>query len=156
MDDLRFKLVKAFSDAFHESVNAMTSLEVKRISHESDIPLEAPLFTMITGFQGEVNGSCIIRSSAGAMLRMYEKYLGEKSEYIDSSVIDGVKELSGIINGAVSAKEQSMKLQFSPSIAVFSTLTQSHVFSKVTAVAVSYYVDDCGVFTVEVHQSKPL
>lgn len=156
MDDLRFRVFKAFADSFQESVAAMTGLEIKRISPESKIPLEPPLFTMITGFRGDHCGSIILRSSAGAMLRMYERYVGEKSESIDTAVLDGVKELAGIINGAASAKEQELKLLFTPSVAVFSTFAETHISSKIIATIVHYFVEECGVFTIEVHQSKPL
>ena len=154
--NLTFKVFKAFGDSFHESVKAMTNLEIKRINTDCHIPPEAPFFTMISGYKGSTSGSCIIKSSAGAVIRLYEKYLGEKSEFLDSSVLDGVKELAGIINGAASAKEQALKLQFTPPLAVFSTLMDCHVSSKVVAAAVSYFVDECGVFTIEVHQPKPL
>ncbi len=156
MDDLRFRIFKAFTDSFHESVAAMTGLEIKRINPGSEIPLEAPFFVMSSGFKGEYSGCCLVKSSAGAVLRLYEKYLGEKSEAIDSSVIDGVRELTGIVNGAASAKEQSLKLLFSPPVAIFSTFMECHISEKVTAAAISYFVEECGVFTVEVHQTKSL
>ena len=154
MNDDDYKVFKAFTDAFHESVASMTGLAVKRLEPNVSSEAEGKDFIITTGYKGLVNGNCLIFSSAASVLRLYEKYLGEKPEALDESVLDGMKELAGIINGAASGKEQALKLQFTPSIALLGEGVETHKSAKSIGVAVSYLVDQCGVFTVEVHQGK--
>jgi CheY-specific phosphatase CheX len=154
MIDDDYRVFKAFTDAFNESVSSMTGLAVKRIKPGQLIVGEGEVFLIVTGFKGLVSGSCYLRSSAAAVLRLYEKYLGEKALSVDESVLDGMKELSGIINGAASAKEQELKLQFTPSLMLFISELEPHVSAKTLGFAVSYLVEQCGVFTIEIHHGK--
>ncbi len=152
MEDGIFRVFKAFCDSFSESVVSMTGLEIKRLQPGVDANIEAPSFTVITGFKGTSSGSIIFKSSAAGILRLYTKYLGEGSDVINPDVIDGIKELSSIVNGAASAKEPAMKLTFTPSLTLFSEEMENHVATKAVGAAVSFFVEQCGVFTVEVHQ----
>ena len=152
MDEQIFNVFKAFSDSFHESVASMTGLPIKRLKPGTETPVEAPFFTIITGFKGNKSGSVILKSSAASILRLYGKYLGEEANSVNPEVIDGVKELTSIVNGAASAKEQSLKLSFTPPMTIYSELVESHVSKKVVGAAASYFVEECGVFTIEIHQ----
>lgn len=152
MDENIFNVFKAFSDSFHESVASMTGLPIKRLKPGTELPVEPPFFTIITGFKGERSGSVLLKSSAASILRLYGKYLGEEANSVNPDVIDGVKELSSIVNGAASAKEQQLKLSFTPSMTVYSDVVENHVSKKVVGAATSYYVEECGVFTIEIHQ----
>lgn len=152
MDDQVFNVFKAFCDSFHESVASMTGLSIKRLKAGSSLPVEAPFFTVITGFKGDKSGSVLLKSSAASFLRLYTKYLGEESDSINPDVIDGVKELASIVNGAASAKEQQLKLSFTPSMTLYSEVVENHVSSKAVGAATSFFVEECGVFTIEIHQ----
>ena len=152
MDENIFNVFKAFSDSFHESVASMTGLPIKRLKAGSTLPVEAPFFTIITGFKGRSSGSVLLKSSAASVLRLYGKYLGEDSDSINLEVIDGVKELAGIVNGAASAKEQELKLSFTPPMTIYSEVVENHVSKKAVGAATSYFVEECGVFTIEIHQ----
>ena len=152
MDEYKFKILKAFTDSFHESISSMTGLNVKRLSPDSEPACELPLFTIVTPFSGEDRGVVLIKSPAPAVLRLYEKYLGEKTESINDDVLDALKELAGIINNAASAKEQSHKLNFTPSLNILTEDGKIHTSGKVDGRAVHYFIEECGVFTIEVHQ----
>ena len=152
MDENVFNVFKAFCDSFHESVASMTGLPIKRLKLGTTLPVEAPFFTIITGFKGPKSGSVLLKCSAAAILRLYAKYLGEDSNKIDADVIDGVRELASIVNGAASAKEQQLKLNFTPSMTIYSEVVENHVSKKAIGAATSFFVEDCGVFTVEIHQ----
>ena len=152
MDEKIFNVFKAFSDSFHESVASMTGLPIKRLKPDAPAPIEAPFFTIITGFKGEKSGSVLLKSSAASILRLYAKYLGEDTDSINPEVIDGVKELTSIVNGAAAAKEQHLKLSFAPAMTIYSEVVENHVSKKVVGAAVSYFVEECGVFTIEIHQ----
>jgi CheY-specific phosphatase CheX len=157
MKDEEYRIFKAFADAFHESVSSMTGLSVKRISPEEVLENDdgdGVGFHMMTGFKGLVCGSFSLKSSAAAVMRLYEKYLGEKPESLDESVLDGVKELVSIVNGTASGKEQAMKLQFTPPLAFMSGRTNGFVSAKAVGFSVSFFVEHCGVFTVEIAQGK--
>ncbi|MCM8531699.1 MAG: chemotaxis protein CheX [Lentisphaeraceae bacterium] len=153
MDADVYNVCKAFADSFHESVGSMTGLTVKRVKPGQEVKKEGEDFVIMTGFKGQVTGTFIIRSSAAASLRLYEKYLGETPGSFDESVLDGMKEFAGIINGSASGKEQALKLQFTPSMTLMGNM-KAHVSSKTLGLSVSYFVEECGVFTVEIHHGK--
>lgn len=154
MTDEDYRVFKAFTDSFHESVGSMTGLSVTRLDPGEKAPAENTDFLLISGFKGNVSGSLIIRSPAAAVLRLYEKYLGEQPPALNSDVLDGMKEFVGIVSGGASGKEQDLKLQFTPSLAMIGESVNTNKSAKAIGLSVSYLVDQCGVFTVEIHNGK--
>ena len=154
MTDENYRTFKAFTDSFHESVASMTGLSVSRLDPGEKVSVENIDFLLISGFKGNVSGSFVIKSPAAAVLSLYEKYLGEKPPALNSDVLDGMKEFAGIINGGASGKEQDLKLQFTPSVAMIGQSIKGCKASKAIGLSVNYLVDQCGVFTVEVHHGK--
>ncbi|MCH2204307.1 MAG: chemotaxis protein CheX [Lentisphaerales bacterium] len=154
MTDEDYRVFKAFTDSFHESVASMTGLSVERLEVSEKGDKEGIEFLLISGFKGNVSGSMIVKSSAAAVLRLYEKYLGEQPPALNSDVLDGMKEFAGIVNGGASGKEQEMKLQFTPPLALVGDDVSANKSAKSIGLSVSYLVDQCGVFTIEIHRGK--
>ena len=154
MTDEDYRIFKAFTDSFHESVSSMTGLSVSRLEASEKAVGEGVEFLLVSGFKGNVSGSLIIKSSAAAVLRLYEKYLGEQPPALNSDVLDGMKEFSGIINGGASGKEQEMKLKFTPTLTLVGEEVSSNKAAKSIGLSVNYLVDQCGVFTIEIHRGK--
>lgn len=154
MEKINYQLFKAFNDSFYETLKSMTALKVDRLLSGQDVESEYPQLQTMIAFGGGVEGFWRLKSSVASLLRLYEHYLGEKAEVLTEEVLDSIKELAGVIGGSASAKEQQLKLQFSPVVISVSEDIYAPLLAKESAASVNYYVDKCGVFTVEVHQRE--
>ncbi|NQZ57092.1 MAG: chemotaxis protein CheX [Lentisphaeraceae bacterium] len=154
MEEIEFDVIKSFADSFCETVTSMTSLKVERFEAGQGKIDEVPVFQVLMGFHGGVSGYLGVRCSVACLLRFYERYLGEKSETLNEDVLDGIKELVGIIGGAAAAKVQDLKLQFGAVVTGLCSEQFSHIPCRPLVAAINYFVDECGVFSIEIHQRK--
>ena len=154
MEEIEYEVISSFADSFCETISSMTSLKVERFESGQGKIEETPVFQVLMGFHGGISGYVGIRCSVACLLRFYERYLGEKPEALDEDVLDGIKELAGIIGGAAAAKVQDLKLQFSAVVSGLCSEQFSHIPSEALAVGINYFVDQCGVFSLEIHQRK--
>jgi len=156
MEEFQYSVLKAFADSFHETISSMTGLNVNRLKAAQEIKVEGAPFQIMMSFCGvELSGFMVMRCSLPSLLRLYKNYLGEEVDAYNESVQDGMKELVGIIGGSAAGKEQQLKLKFSPLTVSLSEEMNNHLTANALGAAVDYYVDKCGVFTIEVQQQKP-